>query len=149
MFISVKNHHFSSHRSISFTYPKHHLKHTYVYCNRSFRRNIMFKKLLVWLGLKKAEVEKKIDEVKVTALDVNKDGKVNSDDLKTAVVIAKAEVKSEVDKVQAKVANAVEVIADKVEAEVKSKVEQVKKVTRKKKNVSPIAEAIKRPRKNS
>jgi len=109
----------------------------------------MFKKLLVWLGLKKAEVEKKIDEVKVTALDVNKDGKVNSDDLKTAVVIAKAEVKSEVDKVQAKVANAVEVIADKVEAEVKSKVEQVKKVTRKKKNVSPIAEAIKRPRKNS
>lgn len=109
----------------------------------------MFKKLLVWLGLKKAEVEKKIDEVKVTALDVNKDGKVNSDDLKAAVDVAKAEVKSEVDKVQAKVADAVEVAADKVEAEVKAKVEQVKKVTRKKKSVSPIAEAIKKPRKRS
>lgn len=48
----------------------------------------MFTKILVWFGLKKAEVENKIQEVKTEAtktLDVNKDGKVNVEDVKAAI----------------------------------------------------------------
>ena len=64
---------------------------------------IMFAKILVWLGLKKVEVEKKLDEVKT-------------------------EVKETVEKVEAKVeavqAEAVKVV-EKVEAEVKEVKEKV------------------------
>jgi len=59
----------------------------------------MFTKILVWLGLKKIEVENKIEEVKAEAtktLDVNKDGKVNVEDVKAAVAEVKAEVKEKV-----------------------------------------------------
>lgn len=48
----------------------------------------MFIKLLTWLGLRKVEAEKKFEEVKAEAtakLDVNKDGKVNAEDVKAAV----------------------------------------------------------------
>jgi hypothetical protein len=48
----------------------------------------MFIKLLIWLGLRKVEAEKKFEEVKAEAtakLDVNKDGKVNAEDVKAAV----------------------------------------------------------------
>jgi len=48
----------------------------------------MFIKLLTWLGLRKVEAEKKFEEVKAEAtakLDVNKDGKVNAEDIQAAV----------------------------------------------------------------
>ena len=59
----------------------------------------MFTKILVWLGLKKVEVENKIEEVKAEAtktLDVNKDGKVNIEDAKATVEKVKTEVKEKV-----------------------------------------------------
>ena len=59
----------------------------------------MIVKLLTWLGLYKAQAEKKFEEVKAEAtakLDVNKDGKVNMEDAKAAVEEVKAEVKAKV-----------------------------------------------------
>lgn len=59
----------------------------------------MIVKLLTWLGLYKAQAEKKFEEVKAEAtakLDVNKDGKVNVEDAKAAVEEVKAEVKAKV-----------------------------------------------------
>lgn len=59
----------------------------------------MIIKLLTWLGLYKAQAEKKFEEVKAETtakLDVNKDGKVNVEDAKAAVEEVKAEVKAKV-----------------------------------------------------
>ncbi len=82
----------------------------------------MFHKLLVWLGLKKAEVESKIVEVKTEAtntLDVNKDGKVNVEDFKAAVATKTSLDVNKDGKVNAEDAKAA---VEKVKEEVKAKV---------------------------
>ncbi len=82
----------------------------------------MFTKILVWLGLKKVEVENKIQEVKAEAtktLDVNKDGKINAEDI-TAAVATKTSLDVNKDgKVNAEDAKAA---VEKVKTEVKEKV---------------------------
>jgi len=82
----------------------------------------MFTKILVWLGLKKVEVENKIQEVKAEAtktLDVNNDGKINAKDITAAVAMKTSLDVNKDGKVNVEDAKAV---VEKVKTEVKGKV---------------------------
>jgi hypothetical protein len=88
----------------------------------------MFHKILVWLGLKKVEAEKKLNEVKAEVKEFA--DKVEAK-VEAKVETAQAEVKQAIEKVEAKV-EAAQVEVEKAVEKIEVKVAKVKeKVVRK------------------
>lgn len=69
----------------------------------------MFTKILVWLGLKKVEAEKKLDEVKAEVKEI-------ADKVESKVEAAQVEVVKAVEKVEVEVAKVKEKVARKPRA---------------------------------
>jgi chromosome segregation ATPase len=69
----------------------------------------MFSKILVWLGLKKVEAEKKLDEVKAEVKEI-------ADKVEAKVEAAQVEVEKAVEKVEVEVAKVKEKVARKPRA---------------------------------